>query len=190
MLSGVETEFTRSMRELFGFNVFCVVVALSWLILDPLVLAYAAVRCFYAEARTDGRDLLAQLRKVAAGVLIFFACVPVVKLSAEEVSKEQLSVSVKQVAEGADYEWLRAKQPANGAENGFLDELLRDLRKATDTVGSWISQFIRWIGHIFEKAKRPAEVESKGKAVSGDVLWLMYLLAALVLVGAVAFLWR
>ena len=67
MLSGVETEFTRSINALFGFNVFCVVVALSWFILDPLVLAYSVVRCFYAEARTDGRDLLAQLRNVAAG---------------------------------------------------------------------------------------------------------------------------
>lgn len=189
MLSGIETEFTRSVGRLFTFNVFCVVTALTWFILDPLVLAFSVVRCFYAEARTDGRDLLARLRKVAASILLVAVLGPVVELRADTVSKEQLSASVKQAAKGDDYEWLRVKQQAQG-DNAFFDQLINDLNKAAATVGSWLKQFVRWIERIFERAKPPAETEARGKASSGDVRWLMYTLAALVLAGAVAFLWR
>jgi len=91
MFSGVETLFTRNPESLGGFNVFCVVLAITWLIIDPLVLSYAVVRCFYTEARTDGRDLLTRLRPAAVLALVLLALPFSPRLSAETISKDKLS---------------------------------------------------------------------------------------------------
>jgi hypothetical protein len=194
MVSGVETEFTRFINKFFSFNVFCVVTALSWLIIDPLVLSYAVVRCFYAEARTDGRDLLARLRPAAAVALFWLSLTPIQSLSAadlhaESVSKEQLSQAVQQAAKSDDYLWLRTEKPSNQNDDSFFARFSRDISKVSDTVSSWFSNFRRWLSRITVKT-RVDSPEPAGRLVSGNVRWLLYALAGLVLVAAVVFMWR
>jgi hypothetical protein len=194
MFSGVETEFTRSVASLFTFNVFCVVTALTWLIVDPLFLAYAVVRCFYAEARTDGRDLLTKLRPALVALLLLLTFAPTKRLSAEDlsgsVSKEKLAHAIQRAERSDDYAWLRAHQPNAANEDSFFAHLVHDIDRLADTVGSWFSDFRRWVSRLLEKNKPQIAPESKGRPASGDVRWLMYSLAAVVVVGVLVFLWR
>lgn len=194
MFSGVETEFTRSLNSLFSFNVFSVVIALSWFILDPLFLAYSVVRCFYAEARTDGRDLLAQLRPAAWAVLLLLLLLPGQRLYAEDsmsgVSKAKLSQALEQAAKNEDYSWLKAKRPEKAVQSAFFGRLNRDLDNIFDALHSWFSNLKRWLGQRFEKNKPKPEFEPTVKPASGEVRWLLYALAAVVVLSAVVFLWR
>jgi hypothetical protein len=197
MFTGVETLFTLDSKTLVSFSVFCVVVAVTWLLIDPLVLSYAVVRCFYTEARTDGRDLLARLRPaVAAIAVLLLALTPVHKLSAQDlsvdsVSKEKLSRAVEHASKSDDYAWLRAQQISKDGENSFLARLNHDINNIFQTVGSWLSGIRNWLRRLFEKAQPDSPNPPPERLASGgDVRWLLYALAALVLVAALIVVWR
>ena len=195
MISGVETEFTRSTGSLFSFNVFCVVTALAWFVVDPLILSYSVVRCFYAEARTDGRDLLARLRPALAAVVVCLTLAPWHNLSAagilnESVSKEKLSQAVQQAARSDDYLWLRPQKPSKEEADSFFTRLNRDIRSLSDTVGSWFSNFRRWLRRLVATPRPDSEPESGARATSQNVRSLLYSLAALMLVAALVFVFR
>ena len=197
MFSGVETDFTRHFQSLFSFNFFCVVVALTWLIIDPLVLSYAVVRCFYSEARTDGRDLLAQLRPVAAAAaLLVLALASAHSLAAADigvnsVSKEQLARAVEKNAQSADYAWLRAQQAAKLGEDTFFARLDRDIDNIFKTVGSWFSSVRDWLERLFNRVRPDSpRAQEQHPANGGDVRWLLYALGALALLAAVIVVWR
>lgn len=194
--TGIETLFTRNIGTVFSFNVFCVVAAVMWLIIDPLVLACAVVRCFYTEARTDGRDLLAQLRPAGAviGLLLLFLT-SVHRLSAkdigvETVSKEEFSRALESAKKSDDYDWLRAKQVSKN-EDTFVGRLDRDINDIFNKVGSWITDVRDWLRRLFAKTRPEAPNELGERATSaGDVRWLLYALAAFVSVAAVIVVWR
>jgi uncharacterized membrane protein len=193
MFSGIETDFTRYVGSFFGFNLFCVVVALSWLLLDPLVLSYSVVRCFDQEARTDGRDLLAQLRPAAALALLLLTFAWPHSLTAAQtaITKDKLSRAVEQAAKSADYAWLRAHKSSKANDDTFISRLDRDIDDVFKTVGSWFSGVKNWWKRMWERSRPEASSEpAAGKPVSSDVLWLLYSLATLVLVAAVIVVWR
>jgi hypothetical protein len=188
MFSGVETLFTRNSGALFGFNVFSVVVVVTWLLIDPLLLSYAAVRCFHTEARTDARDLLAKLRPLAALALVLLFFAPAPNLFA--LSKEQLSHAVEQAAKSDDYAWLRAqKQPANPKENTFFANLNRDIENLSHTVGSWLSGVRDWLRRLLQSTPASPS-EPAARPITGDVRWLLYALAAIVLLAALMIVFR
>jgi hypothetical protein len=195
MFSGVETQFTRNMESLLGFNVFCVVVATTWLIIDPLVLSYAVVRGFYSEARTDGRDLLTRLRPVAALALLL-ALAPLPRLSAEDIntstiSKEKLSEAVEHASKSSDYAWLHAQRRASKDEDdNFFAKVNRDIDNIFKTLGSWFSGFKDWFRRLLEKTEKNSSHESPNYPFTGSVRWFLYALAAVVFIAAVVVIWR
>lgn len=68
MLFGLETTFTRGGLSMFLNTTFLAASCLlAYLLIDPLIKAFYALRCFYGEARTDGRDLIAELNLVRLG---------------------------------------------------------------------------------------------------------------------------
>jgi hypothetical protein len=127
---------------------------------------------------------------VAAIAVLLLALTPVHKLSAQDlsvdsVSKEKLSRAVEHASKSDDYAWLRAQQISKDGENSFLARLNHDINNIFQTVGSWLSGIRDWLRRLFEKAQPdspnpPAERPASG----GDVRWLLYALAALVLVAA------
>ena len=191
MFSGVETLFTRNPESLGGFNVFCVVLAITWLIIDPLVLSYAVVRCFYTEARTDGRDLLTRLRPAAVLALVLLALPFSPRLSAETISKDKLSQAIDQASKGDDYAWLRAQQhKSKEDDNNFFARLNRDIDNLFKTVGSLFSGLRDWLKGLLDKAAKNAPAESPNQPINGSVHWLLYVLAAVVLLAAIVVIWR
>ncbi len=195
MFSGVETEFTRSIGRLFTFNVCCAVLALTLFFLDPLFLAYSVIRCFYAEARSDGRDLLARLAKTAAAVLICLLFVPERTYAAQtppaaSISQQDLSKSLAQAVKSDDYYWVRVKPHPENDENSFFARLNRDVEQAFKKVGSWLNDFIHWLRHLGDQARPHSGISLNGPATIGDVRWLLYSLAGIVVIALLVFLWK
>jgi hypothetical protein len=113
------------------------------------------------------------------------------KLFAEDaVSKQELSQALQQATKNEDYSWLNAKRQEKAAQNGFFTRLNRDLDNIFDTLHSWFSNFKRWLRQRWENNKPKPEFEPTAKPVSGEVRWLLYALAAVVVLSAVVFLWR
>jgi hypothetical protein len=196
MFSGVETMFTRNVASLLSFNVFSLVVALTWLIIDPLVLAYAVLRCFYTEAHTDGRDLLAQLRPTAAALALLLLAftathsLSAADLSADALSKENLSRAVEGAAKSADYAWLHAHQPPKGGEDTFFARLNRDIGNTFQAVGSWLSDVRNWLRRLFEQSQ-PNSGKAPAHPVRGaDIRWLLYVFAVLIVIAALVVVWH
>ncbi len=189
MFTGIESMFTRDLGSLVHFNVLCVVLAITWLIFDALLLSYAVVRCFYTEARSDGRDLLALLRPVAAAPLIVLT-LATPKLEADTISHEKLSIAVKQAAQSSDYDWLRVGQhTSQAADNTFAASLNRDLTAVVHAVRSWLRSFRNWVRRLLETDK-PDVTPEAAFPLSADVRWLLYALAALVLIAALFIVFR
>ncbi len=70
MFLGVESDFTRAgsvdayLAMIFNTTFLSVVAAAAYLMTDPLVKAYYAVRVFYADAATTGEDLTSRLARL------------------------------------------------------------------------------------------------------------------------------
>ena len=63
---GIETVFARDAASALNTTVAAVVCAMAYLIMDPLVKAAYALRCFYGESIRTGADLKAALRAAEA----------------------------------------------------------------------------------------------------------------------------
>ena len=63
MYLGVDSAFTRAGTNVIGSTFFAVCFGLTYLTLDPLLKALAALRCFHGEAIHSGADLRAEVRR-------------------------------------------------------------------------------------------------------------------------------
>jgi hypothetical protein len=81
-LLGIETVFSRSPMAMANSTFFAVICMLTFLCMDPIAKVLHVLRCFHGEARTDGSDLKAALRRevlsggksialIAAALLVF-----------------------------------------------------------------------------------------------------------------------
>ena len=189
-LTGSES-LTRHSGGVFSFHVFCVVLALAWLVIDPLVLAYCVVRCFYSEARTDGRDLLARLQQVAALALLALLLAPHSTIKAAEtapyaVSQQKLSAALRHAAESDGYAWLRTRnEQQRGPGAAFFNRFSHDLAAAGKVVESWFSNLGKWLRELLERSPLHSSSKSSLAASKSDVHWLLYLVGALVLLAAI-----
>jgi len=67
---GLQTEFVRLAARMLNATTFLVTAIMTFVALEPLSGALAAVRAFYAQAKHGGEDLRGALRRLAAGVVV------------------------------------------------------------------------------------------------------------------------
>jgi len=187
--TGFESLFTRGIGGIFSFDIFCIVLVLTWFVFDPLVLSYCVIRCFYSEALTDGRDLLAKLRPAVASALLLLFFTPLC-LHAETVSPEQLSSALRQASKSDEYGWLRARNKASdGLGDSFFKRLGADLDNIANAIKGWFDGFGKWLRDLLQKTNIKPQPEGPPPSVR-DVHWLLYAIGALVLVAVVYVLLR
>ncbi len=66
MFTGEENIFTRGGMDLFNSTFVAVTFSLAYLLLDPIVKTFYALRCFYADSVLTGEDLKSELRALPA----------------------------------------------------------------------------------------------------------------------------
>jgi hypothetical protein len=178
MLFGIESTFTRGGVSMFVNTTFLATSCLlAYLIIDPLIKAFYGLRCFYGEARTDGRDLMAELnlvrlgKSVASVVLILvglslpLSTLPLQAQSASNSVPQSVRISsgsaanpasldeaLSKTLESRKYRW-RMPKPVSSDESGSRN--------------SWLRGFFQALGEVIGNI-----IDSIGKAIS----WLRRLL--------------
>jgi hypothetical protein len=159
MLTGFESEFTRSGPHFFENRLFLLfVVGATWLIFDPFVQAVYCLRCFQAESVETGEDLRAGLRRIrsvvaksaaAAAILLALTVLPVMARAADSVRPRELEQAVRQTMQSPEYNW-RIPPPATAASATpwivvATDRAIAAIDSALKWLGNAIDRLLRWI---------------------------------------------
>lgn len=180
-----------------------VVLALSWLCIDPLVKTAYVLRCFYGESLQTGEDLRAEIRAFAgagglrrAGFLaaLLLIAAPAAAEVRAGISPEALDRAIEETVARDEFAWRlpreRAEKPQ---EQGLLAEFLQGaLQYAADglqKLGEWLGRVLKWFESLFPKE----ETEANKESLIDIIAWRQGLLLLVSLVAAClagVWLWR
>lgn len=174
------------------------VLALAWLVIDPVLKAFYILRCFYGRSRRTGIDLLVQVRGALARnpalvvvvAVLATAAVAGPARAAAEARREGPSIALEpapmapgaldraldHVLEKPEYIW---REPPSRPE-GVVADTAKWIRDVSEALARW------WRG-LFERDDAEAGPSGWGGFLGGTgstVLWLVIVLA-LILVAAV-----
>ncbi|HEV3199257.1 MAG TPA: DUF4129 domain-containing protein [Bryobacteraceae bacterium] len=192
MLTGYESAFSRS-GSYFAFNplFFLLVVAVSWIAFDPFVQAVYCVRCFRGESLETGEDLLAGLRRIRAGVAaaaVALAFLAMATRSSAAVPPGDLERSVQQTMQSHEYDWRLPPAASSPAKTSWLvrlaDHMVAGMRAVSDAVGNTIRRLLNWL------SGNRAVLPLGGAPPSSGLHWSLYALTGVVVLAAMALLWR
>lgn len=206
MLLGFETAFSRAGGSALNKTYFAIVLALTYLCVDPLVKAVYRIRCFETESLESAEDLKTEwsavrpVRRALGLVLFLLALLFPANLPAQTpaspsegpsgtfVSAPDLDRAIGRILQKREYAWrLRREPTAFEAEEGWLVSFFRSiagfLRRAWDTVVAVWDALIEWLDRLFRRRGRdspePGETSGFGWILSAN--GLIFLLLALVL---------
>jgi hypothetical protein len=199
VLTGIETAFSRSgtvfmMNPLFPL----LVIAVTWLALDPFVQAVYCVRCFRAESIETGEDVRAGLRRIRAGrqvaaaAFLFVAGSWTGHAAAADgvVAPSSLEQAIKQTMQSHEYDW-RLPPPADLVRGhsgivDFTDRAIAGLRSVFQSIGTAMDAFFRWLLRQFGVIPESGPGAPPGSALHRSV----YVLMALVLAAGLWIVWH
>ena len=96
---GIEGDFTRAGVGLVNTTTIAVALALTWLVIDPVLDAVFVLRCFYGASIATGEDLRAALRKAVTAAALLACLVAVAPRHALAQTLPQTRAA--QVADGS-----------------------------------------------------------------------------------------
>jgi len=144
-------------------------VLLTWMVISPMMMAAYTLRCFYAESRSTGADILSRLAacqksksreknrdalsKVALIGLAFVLQMPTATsaVAAEDVqvaSADELREEIGQTLQQPKYRWKlpRHLRDEDSEEKGWVAEQLNGIalsvRTAVEKAGDWIKEML------------------------------------------------
>jgi hypothetical protein len=199
ILTGIETAFSRSgmffvANPLFPF----LVLAVSWLALDPYVQAVYCVRCFRAESVETGEDIRAGLRRiramsaVTAAALLFLIAVPGSGAEpADAVSPQQLDQAIHRAVQSHEYDWRlpgdrAASSPAESWIVDATNRAMASLQRAGRSLRQALKDFFKWLLGQFGAAPEPAAGAPPVSVLHRSV----YLLIGLLMAAALWLAWQ
>ena len=161
-LLGIETRFTLSgASAVLNSTFLTAVLAVSYLVMDPLVKTAYTLRCFYGDTLATGADLRAQLRTmalrngktalmafVAAGLflsapgIVRAESAPAGPSPSPAVAPSELNQAISEVLKQREYEWRLPREipgrkdtpEEQGVVSEFLDSTGKTLLKWKDAV--------------------------------------------------------
>jgi hypothetical protein len=187
MLFGIDTVFTRSAYTFLNTTFLAATAGVSYLVLNPFVKAFYALRCFYGESVTTGRDLQAALR-AASVLLVMVGALPA------QPSQQDLDNSIDRVLQRPEYSWRtpRVSKPDSEGHNWFVRSTLGVLDwtdRSFKQIGQWIDALAERISNLAGK-RLPNLPEANVKPPSRGLRTIVVFLLAMA-VGVVMFLlWR
>jgi len=161
-----------------------VAVMVTWLVIDPWLQAYSVLRVFYQNARQDGRDLLRDISRLAAVVLLCCLFVPTVRAD----QREDLNKGIERASQDIHYGWMH---PAPEAGASGLAKQVRDgFAWAGEKVKSAYRSFVYWLRDLFGKQDTVTDERKKSKPRSQELRWTLGLLALLICGAIIALFLR
>lgn len=173
--AGIQTAMVQGGSPLSP-TFFAIVCSLTYLVLDPLVKAAYAIRSFYGESITSGRDLRADLKAVQRGgagralttLLVVIAASWMSAAAwaddggsagrgsergaAARIAPAELDRHIAEVISQAEYAWRLPREPL-ARQKGVMASFVQGVEDATRSVFRWvgkqIGRFIEWIRDLF-----------------------------------------
>lgn len=184
---GIEGEFARLGTRIVNPATAAVAAALAWMLVDPLLDAVYALRCFYGESLATGEDLLAALRKAVAAAAVLVCLLLVTPHPAHaQIDSVRLDRSIDQVVHSREFTW-RAPHAGGPDPAGRWVGWVRGAEDLWDRGWEWVKRAFR---AIFE-GKSGAQSGGKDAPVTRRMLQSMIgLVIALIAAAGVAFFMR
>ena len=181
VFSGYENDVTRDPAAMFNATFVATAVAVTWLVIDPLLQAIFVVRCFKGESVGSGADLRTALRRVVVGLALAFASVSAAH--ARPVSSVELDAQIRHTLKAPEYSWQNPEAAGDDAPR-WAQEIIKAgkaIQHALSLARDWVVATLR---ELFRS--QDAHVE-RGPGVPGSGLrWAIY--TALVLIAILAVL--
>ncbi len=188
---GVEGDFARLGQGMLNEWTAAVALALTWLVVDPLLDAVYVLRCFHGESIATGEDLRAAFRRaiavialvVIAGITFVMPHPAVAQTPPGSIDTTRLDRSMSEVIHRREFTWrmpAAEREEVRGPAAGWM-------RSAMNMIGdawNWVKKAIRaWL-----EPKPEAEGEVRSGAVTPRTLELLIGLVA-VLVAIASLVW-
>ncbi len=215
-LFGIETIMLRSSYFWLANTTTLLTVSCGvYLVLDPLMKAAYALRCFEGSSLASGSDLLADLRPYLGKVLLLFVLLGAVLQPAvasaktgestpQTVSEQKLNIAIENVLQRPQFAWRLPKDTldstVNDAPQGILGTLLAPIIDFLSDTGSWIGQIARsslawlskhlgfladWLEKLFSGEKKPRDSDNFNFA---DISKPLVIILGLALLGILLYL--
>jgi len=194
-LLGVETVFTLGGLPVFFNSTFCIaMLAMTYLLLDPLVKTAYVLRCFYGSALGSGEDLKTELNRILTqganilgGLLVVILCAaPVLSVAGTRtpVSPGEMDQSIEEVMNRPQFSWRMPREPAGQKEPetrgplaAAIKWLLDIVSKGLNAIGQWITRILDWLEGLLPQSEgQPASEKSNWKTPVRIVLILILFL--------------
>lgn len=178
---GIESAFSLNPIAAIANTTFVLgSLLLTWMVISPMMLATYTLRCFYAESRVTGADLLSRLAACRSGreirqktrtlgraaVFAVFFSLSVHQAPAAQVAvggaADELREEIGQTLLQPKYRWKLPRQDAEevAGEGGWLAGQLEGI---AESVRGAVEKAAKWIEEMFEKWSKE---DSKGKEVN------------------------
>lgn len=193
VFTGVETQLARAGASLVSIPLVLTGLAVSYVLVDPLVKAVYVLRCYHGESRRTGEDLLAALaRRTAPLVTLLLLTLPAAA-AAPSVDPERLDRSLTEVLARRRFAWHLPKERETETTNAFEDlvqGLWELLASAARALWKLADRLARWIGDRFSRGSGKEPVEATGLAALLDARLLLLVVLAVVATLGALFLYR
>jgi hypothetical protein len=185
---GIDTPLTRSMDVPVNSTFVAMTVALTYAIVDPLIKAVYVLRCFYGESLATGEDLKAQLKAIAAALVLTIVLCGASAVQAQSApatpsgpgpAVQDLNHSIDDVLKHPKYSWrLPAPSQPQQTKNWFA----RQFDSIVDTINRWVDGFLNWLRDRFRSSRAPSQGSRGLPALRA---WFYLLLGIAVLIAVV-----
>ncbi|NCC51579.1 MAG: DUF4129 domain-containing protein [Spartobacteria bacterium] len=165
---GIQTVFMLSgWHSVFNTTFLMTVFGLTYLCMDPIMKAAYAMRCFHADARHSGADLILRLKSarraimLLLGVLCFWTCCGIVQaddlaepLPPATIEVDQMDATIDDVLTQPEYAWRMPREAARAAaEHGFLWHFMKQMgehiEKLFKKLVRLLNKLARWLDKHF-----------------------------------------
>ena len=192
IFTGYESVSTERGVAAFGIQ-FPIILALTWLCLDPLVQSVYVVRAFHWEGQRTGEDLLVRLQRLAPLLLLALCVVrPVFAEPSPTLSRDTLNQSIDRTLRAPEYDW---RNPPAGQEadkkDWFIDtvdNILAFLHRCRNVLSKAWSDLVEWIVSLLRPVLPAPEPFGQGKPVG--VRPVFYGIGIVILALALVLLWK
>jgi hypothetical protein len=198
MFSGQESWLTRLGPGLLATPaVWVAALGVTWLAMDPLLVAAYTVRCFHSGSQRSGEDLLARLRRLkGAAAMMALALVlgagAARAAEAGRVEPQRVDRAIRQTLASNDYAW-QTEHEGGISEDSLLGRFSRRVLNLVgdrlNDLGEAVRRFLHWLKRLL--AGTPNVERNKPATAPKGLPALLVALGVLLAAGAaLALAWR
>lgn len=178
--TGSESSWTRNAGHILNFNLLAIAAVATWLLVDPLSQAFSVLNSFYFDARSNGQDLMRELRRLAAGAAIF---VVVAQFASSEtrqsVSVEDLDRGVQSALTLPEFQWQTS--PSGRGTSLLADRIYNDTRRFIKPIRSLFTRLGKSLRKLLRQDPVPGAGASNRTRPPSNLSIVLYAAGALVL---------